>query len=138
MTAHAKSLPWQVVRQYTGAADQPVCSHRWAWVADLCASRRTRSRKHETDPGVRYLARRTSDPDRSGEIVSPPDTEAEVAARLRERPESLGVTSQLPDITEEVVQMQPLPCPDHAANELNCLPCSALRSAFYAALGRDA
>lgn len=83
MTAHAKSLPWQVVRQYTGAADQPVCSHRWAWVADLCAYRRSSGRKHRWEVGVHFASRRASAVDRSGVIVSPPDTEAEVAARLR-------------------------------------------------------
>lgn len=176
MTAHAKSLPWQVVRQYGHAADSVVCSHRWGWVADLCAARRTSSRSHRAEVGVHYAARQRpsvqyfcstcavsqgeehldwchrdgvmAHVDPSGVIVSPPDTEAEVAARLRDRPAEQAEPQPCPNClpgydcergfyaTGE--EMQPPPCHDHATNDLNCPVCGAQRRAFYAALGRDA
>lgn len=53
-----RALPWRVVRQYVDLPEQPVCGHRWEWVADLCAYRRTA--RHRTETGVFYTVRRAA------------------------------------------------------------------------------
>lgn len=55
MTGHAKSLPWRVVRQTSSAADVEVSTHRFGFVAELCAHRRS---NREQDRGVFYSATR--------------------------------------------------------------------------------
>lgn len=51
-----RTLPWRVVRQYVDMPEQRVCAHRWGWVADLCAYRRTA--RHRDEIGVFYTVRR--------------------------------------------------------------------------------
>jgi hypothetical protein len=47
---------YQVVRLYSHRDDEtPYCTHRWEWVAALCAIRRERSHPDET--GCHYTVR---------------------------------------------------------------------------------
>ena len=53
----AKSVkPWHVVRQFNHKPDVEICAHRWEWLADLCAYRRTAG--HASEIGVFYTVRR--------------------------------------------------------------------------------
>jgi hypothetical protein len=56
--AGARRPRWRVVRQYVDMLEQPVCAHRWGWVADLCAYRRTA--RHADEVGVFYTVRRAA------------------------------------------------------------------------------
>lgn len=51
-----QTQPWRVVRQYVHLPEHQVCGHRWEWVADLCAYRRTA--RHASECGVFYTVRR--------------------------------------------------------------------------------
>lgn len=57
-----KPLAWRVFRQYNHLPEHPVCSHRWGWVAELCAARRASSRRHANEVGVFYVARNVAGP----------------------------------------------------------------------------
>jgi hypothetical protein len=51
--------PWRVVRQYNHLPEsQQLCAHRWEWLADLCAYRRTA--RHAAEVGVFYTVRRAA------------------------------------------------------------------------------
>jgi hypothetical protein len=54
--AAAPTGPWRVYRQVNHLPERPVCAHRWGWVAELCASRRTTGRSAQ--PGVFFTARK--------------------------------------------------------------------------------
>lgn len=54
----AVKRPWEVVRQYSHRDDELVCAHRWEWLAELCARRRTF--RYATQTGVHFTARRTA------------------------------------------------------------------------------
>jgi hypothetical protein len=46
---------WQVYLQSPRGTEYLTCTHRWGWVAELCARRRER---HAAELAVRYVARR--------------------------------------------------------------------------------
>jgi len=48
-------VKWQVCRQTSRGIEYPVCKHRWGWVAEWCARRRT---ARDAELAVRYVARR--------------------------------------------------------------------------------
>ncbi len=56
-----KPRAWRVVRQYSYRDDVPLCSHRWGWVAEICAHRRVSSNPH--DIGTHYSAQKISGKD---------------------------------------------------------------------------
>lgn len=57
MTGHQKNRPWRVVRQFNHADDVEVSAHRFEWLADLAAMRRSFAREHRDEVGVHYSVR---------------------------------------------------------------------------------
>lgn len=83
MTGHRTATPprWQLVRQHTNGADELLSGHRIEFFAWLALFRATPRYRRAT--GAHLAVRRTPLVDRTGDVVRPSDTEAEVAERLR-------------------------------------------------------
>lgn len=56
MTAHQIGKNWHVKRQ-TSNSETFVCAHRFEWMAQMCASRRTLGRENRSAIGVFYTVR---------------------------------------------------------------------------------